>query len=100
MGDNYCMFLFINLSKGLGVNDILAKGLQECIWSGWACGSGPGQAKPGGNGTGLSLGLLDFDIWKARASLFSLNFGISEVDMLASGFLVPREESVLDRIPL
>lgn len=50
--------------------------------------------------TGLSLGLLDFNIWKARAALFSLNFRISEVDMLASGFLVPREESVLDRIPL
>lgn len=99
MDGNYCVLLLINLSKGFGVNDILAKGIQEGVWSEWACAPGAGQAKPGGDGTGLSSGLLDFDIWKARASLFSLNSRISEVDMLASSFLVPREELVWTAIP-
>lgn len=100
MGGNFCMLLLINLSKGFGVNDILAKEIQEGVRSEWACGAGAGQAKPGRDGMGLSSGLLDFDIGKARASLFSLNSRISEVDMLASSFLVPREELVLDHNPL
>lgn len=90
------MLLFINLSKGLDVNDSVAKRIQEGIQSGWVCGLGPGQARSGGDGAGLPSRLLAFGIWKARAPFFSLNSRISEAGMLASGFLVPREEWVLD----